>query len=1845
LNARLNVPAVRFKRVEFDPFAGAQALAYTASSTEPQQELWNASQLGADASCAFNECISLRFDGSVDVDALKRALTTVVQRNEALRTTFAPGGEQFCVAEEASFDFRMEDRSPDSLHAWRHDAVSLQFDLVHGPLFRAWLARTSASQYELILSAHHIVCDGWSMGVIVSELAEIYSARVEMRAEVLDQPQEIVEYAELQSDYLKSQEHKSDEAYWLSRFKDDIPALDLPLDRPRPPSRGFASEREDLWLPTQSVQAFRKMAAAHGCSLSAAAQAVFQVLLMRLTGQSSIVVGMPAAGQAMFGRESLVGHCVNLLPIRAELDPAMTFADLLKKFRETLHGAFDHQKYTYGEMLKRLAIARDPSRMPLVCVMFNLDPGWTPAHHRFSGLRVEIRSNPRAFENFELFVNCVGKDGGLILEAQYKTELFERQTILGWMSAYLHLIEQFARDPGLHIGKAPMLNDAEFARVIRQWNATDASLDNLLLAHEAISAQALRTPERTAVIDATAAISYRELEARSNQLARYLLERGVRRGSLTGVAVDRGIDLMVALLGVLKTGSAYVPLDPDYPTDRLEYMLRMSKTRVVVTDSVRKTQLPLGDAQAVCMDTDWAAIAKFPDAPITSTEREPARREDVAYVIFTSGSTGLPKGVQVLHLGMANFLRSMQREPGIGADDVLLAVTTLSFDIAVLELYLPLMSGSSVVIASRDDAMDAHKLADLIAQKGITLMQATPATWRMLLAAGWQGEKRLKALCGGEALTRDLSTSLLSRIGELWNMYGPTETTVWSTCKRIESAQEQISIGKPLDNTQVYILNDAGMPQPPGAAGELFIAGDGVALGYLGRDELTAERFSADPFRPGNRMYRTGDLGRWRSDGMLECLGRNDGQVKVRGFRIELGEIEAVLMGSGLLSECSVIVREDTPGDQRLVAYFASDRELRPDELKASIQKKLPAYMVPQNWLQMPSLPKTLNGKIDRKRLPAPGAPVRSTEKPPSAPPKTPTEQFLHDIWKEVLKREDFGVQDDFFLLGGHSLLATQLLARIQRAGRHAPTLRELFHMTTIEQLARWIDQQAPVQQVAQIAHQPGRTSAPLSPMQLRVWYLEQINPGTATYNLPALFRFKGSFDAEALQSAWVDIVARHAALRTRIVMENGEAVQRIEPSLSAELPLVAASESEMLARAAQDAATPFDLAQAPLLRGTLFRLDAQTHALYFVAHHLIWDGWSFDVFLRELKELYEAHSQRRAATLPQLQISYGDFCQWQREEIEGSASLAREKAFWLKQLSGTLPVLDLPTDRPRPAQMSFAGASREFHWDKAFVSEMTEFARSRGATLQMFLLAGFKVLLSRLANLADVIVGAPIQGRTMRETEDLIGFFVNTLVLRTAVDADAGFATVLERVRGTCLDAYSHQQMPFEILVESLKPRRDLSRTPIFQCFFTYQDVARREWKLGGTSVDQINVHTGVVPTDLSLWVKVGNDGLVGAFDYSTALFDESTISGWVEEYVGILRKAVRQPETKVSAFLPQLRSDVARTNAEISTANIGSSRQAARPSAGSAAEEYLLGLWRDLLGVDEIRPTDNFFDLGGHSLLSMQMIARIEREKGKRLSPRLILMSSLTQIASELAGEAKPEAAAVAGQREAVPFFFASGLFGTHHRPRSDSQIGVLICAPIAQEYMRTHWLFRQLANQLVREGMHVMRFDYTGCGDSRGASLSGGPAQWTLDVQAAVDEFRKRSGIRHLVVIGARMGAYLAAAAVPEADLILWDPIESGEQYLSELEAVHREKFPGSETSQQVGLGGFEFPESLRNDIAALKLDAVLGKARKVRVIRSAELGENAGWQNAADWYHAVLSGTILQALRQARAGMTP
>jgi amino acid adenylation domain-containing protein len=1031
-----------------DPFAGGD-LELTCAASESQKEIWTAARLGDDASCAFNESVSLRLGGALDRDALWRAWARLAERHEALRTTFSPDGEWLCVARVANHAPRQVDLStlpdaeqPAALRALCKKEVETPFNLEFGPLFRPVLVELSAEDHALVLTAHHIVCDGWSTGVLLKDLGSLYSAELTRQPVALPPAHRFSDYARR----FAESDHSETLEYWAGRYEGAIPMLDLPTDRPRPPLRSFDAAREDFTIEAALVAGLKKLAAAEKTSLFTVVFTGFAAFVSRLTGARDLPIGIPTAGQSALGMASLVGHCVNLLPVRVALDPAQPFRALLAQTRTTLLDAFDHQEYTFGTLLRQLHVPRDPSRIPLVPVQFNLDPPSDPAAYPFKGLSVGLTTNPRSYENFEWFVNIAERGGRLEIECQYNRNLFDGATLRARLAELRALLEGVVADPGTPVARLPILDAAQRRTVLESWNATERARDASRTASQLIAETARRSPDRPAVESGGEVASYAALEARAGALAALLVERGVAEDDLVGLALTRSVDMVVAALAIWKTGAAYVPLDPKFPRDRLAYMLEDAGIRTLVTESSLAGVLPPSAAQPVVMDREaLGAVAAPPDR---------ARPDGRAYVIYTSGSTGKPKGVQVPHRAVANFLHSMAREPGLGADDALVAVTTLSFDIAVLELYLPLVVGARAVVATEDEVGDGRLLKALLAASGAKVMQATPVTWRMLIDAGWDGGEGFTALCGGEAFPADLVAPLRGRVGRLYNMYGPTETTVWSALHPVTTDEHPVPIGKPIDNTRCYVLDAEMQPVPIGVPGELLIGGEGVTLGYLDRAELTAERFVADPFRPGQTLYRTGDLVRHRRDGALVFDRRLDTQVKVRGFRIELGEIEAALARHDSVAEVVCNVYEPTPGDTRLAAYCVPRGKALAEagELRRFLGETLPAYMVPQHFVELAAIPLTPNRKADRKALPPPVQTVRVYRAPAGD-----AETQLAGVWAEVLGVERVGADDDFFDLGGHSILATRVIARLaELCGIDLP-LRRIFANPRLEDLARHV--------------------------------------------------------------------------------------------------------------------------------------------------------------------------------------------------------------------------------------------------------------------------------------------------------------------------------------------------------------------------------------------------------------------------------------------------------------------------------------------------------------------------------------------------------------------------------------------------------------------------------------------------------------------------------------------------------------------------------------------------------------------------------------------------------------------
>jgi len=988
-----------------------------------QQRLWLLDQLEP-GTASYNLGITASVRGRVDAARLQQSLDAVVARHESLRTTFPSenGTPWQEIVPSLAIPLQRFD-ARDRAHALDlvRDVYATPFDLARGPLARFLLIRIGDDEHLLAVAFHHIVMDGWSIGVFYRELFALYGG------DTLDEPAlQYADFALWQREWLQGDVLDKQLGYWKDCLAGELPVLELPAYRPRPPVQSYRGEVARVSVPNDVRRALQELARRENATLFMVFLAALKTLLFRYSGQSDVIVGSGIANRHRQELEPLVGCFVNTLALRTDLAGNPTFRELLARVRDVTLDAYAHQDLPLERLLEELHVERSMSRSPLFQVMlfFQNHEGFATnvADLELRLLELDEINTGTARTDLTLFVGVEADRLDVVFE--YATDLFDAETIRAFGAHLVELLRQVARDPEARVGDVVFLSDAERHELVVARNATRRDVPAVAV-HRLIEAQAAKTPDAIAVVAGNAALTYRELDTRANALAAELHARGIGRGDLVGLRADRGVELLIGLVGILKSGAAYVPLDPSFPEERLAFMIEDAAVKLVV-------------------DAAMCRIAR--DAERIDVEVDP---NDLAYVIFTSGSTGRPKGVEIPHGAVVNFLQSMARTPGLAATDVFCAVTTLSFDIAVLELLLPLTVGARVVIADRETAADGMRLARLIADSGTTVMQATPATWRMLVDSGWNGGAHLKLLCGGEALPRELAERLLDRCGELWNVYGPTETTVWSSLDRV-TKNDAITIGRPIDNTTMYVVDARMQLVPDGVSGELLIGGAGVARGYLARPELTLEKFIADPFSDdaNARVYRTGDIARCRRDGRLEVLGRGDHQVKLRGYRIELGEIENVLARHASVVECVVVAREDRPGDKRLVVYVAGDCDA--NALRAHLRASLPDYMVPSAFVALAALPRTPNGKIDRKALPAPEAADVAVD----GAPRNADEATLVQIWAEVLGTPRLGIHDDFFAHGGHSLLATQLIARVSKSFGVEIPLRRLFDAPTVAQFA-----------------------------------------------------------------------------------------------------------------------------------------------------------------------------------------------------------------------------------------------------------------------------------------------------------------------------------------------------------------------------------------------------------------------------------------------------------------------------------------------------------------------------------------------------------------------------------------------------------------------------------------------------------------------------------------------------------------------------------------------------------------------------------------------------------------------
>jgi amino acid adenylation domain-containing protein len=1481
--------------------------------------------LGPEASLAFNESYSLGLVGLLDADALRAAFGDSLARHDALRATLSPDGLTLLVAPPGSFDLPLIDLAGLPVEARDEEIsrllaleVETPFDLERGPLLRASLLRRAPDDHQLVFTGHHIVLDGWSAAVLVADWARLYAARVQGQAGVLPPADSFADYALAEAERLEAPGAAASEAYWLAQYEGEIPVADLPFDRARPVFKSFASRREDYALPPDLVASLRATAAAAGATFFVTLLAGFAALLRRLTGQDDLPLGIPAAGQAAAGRPSLVGHCVHVLPVRARVGLEDSFRDLVDRLSHSMLEAFEHQSLTLGTLLQKLPVPRDPSRPPLVSVVFNLERAPAPDAFVFPGLRAELSINPRCFEIFDLFVNVVESGaGGCRLQCQYNTDLIDRATLVRWLEAFQELLRAAVTDPRARVGDLPAWTRAE-RLALEAWNATAADYPRDALVHELFAAQARRTPASTAVVYRDEQLDYAALQARVRRLARRLRRRGVRAGMLVGLHLGRSLDMLVGVLGILEAGGAYVPLDPAYPIERLNFMVADSGLSLLVTERALSGRLDLSGAAELLVDAREGPPQETADAPL---ERSPgASSEGPAYVIYTSGSTGRPKGVVVPHRAHVNFLESMRREPGLGPEDRLLAVTTLSFDIAGLELHLPLSVGACVVLADTETAASGPALRALLERSGCTGMQATPTTWRLLLDAGFRPQPGFKVLCGGEPLTRDLAAALLERVDTVWNMYGPTETTIWSTCAPLRRPLGPIVIGRPIANTQVHVLDSHQGVVPSGAPGEIFIGGEGVTSGYLGRPELTAERFVPDPFGGrGARLYRTGDLARWRPDGSLECLGRTDLQVKVRGFRIELGEVETALGGHGAVARAVVAASAAEAGDTRLVAYLVACPGPRPgdDELREHLRARLPPYMLPQHFVWLERLPLTPSGKIDRKALPAPKAQLAAY-----VAPRDGRERLVAGLWAETLRLARLSVHDDFFRLGGHSLLAAQMLARLSAEHAVDLPLRAVFEHPTVERFARALGapDSAAGPRVALSRADPAEP-ARLAPLQESWWRNAFLTDNFHPNNVHFGLRLDGALRPAALEQALGLLQARHAALRTRFVPDSVDGARPViacPGDLRTRLAFVdlTGAAPETHARLLQgltrkENQRAFDLAQGPPLRAALARLGPLRHVLLLTAHHLVCDNWSVNLLLSELGTLYASLLRGEPGQLHELPCEYADFARWQRSRLaaaDETPALARLRL----RLQPPLHALfaPLPSDEDPALYFAVRGRAR-FELDGADLAAAQRVARRERATLFATVMAAFKCVLHEITRQRDVRLGALAANRGVRGTEGIVGLFTDVICLRTWIGPDDSFGDLVRGVHRGAAEAATDQDLPFETVIRRL----GLGQAANLIQVFVIWEAAPPPFAFPGLEADVYDEENDDSTTlvrnnlDLRLELLEREGRLRGSLTYRPTRFTADDVERMVAALRWILSAADGDPSVTVDALCRRLR------------------------------------------------------------------------------------------------------------------------------------------------------------------------------------------------------------------------------------------------------------------------------------------------------------------------------------------------
>ncbi|MGB7604589.1 MAG: amino acid adenylation domain-containing protein, partial [Lutisporaceae bacterium] len=1426
-------------------------------------------------------------EGKLEKDKVEESFNKLVERHEAFRTSFELVDNEIMQRIHKAVQFKVE---YEEINKFDAEGFVKPFDLSKAPLLRVKLIRLEEEKYVLMFDMHHIISDGISMSIIMEEFTKLYKGKSleTLRIQYKD-------YSAWENKMLTSEGMKKHEEYWTNIFSDEIPILDLPTDYPRPSTQSFEGESIEFTLDKSLTEKLNKIGKANGATLYMTLLTAYNILLSKYSGQEDIVVGSPIAGRPHADLYNMVGMFINTLVMRNYPGSKKTFNEFLQEVKKNALNAYENQDYQFDKLVEKLDIRRDLSRNALFDTMFILQ-NTEDKEIELDDVKIKQLQFEVGVSKFDITLSAKEKGEEIKFNFEYCTKLFKRKTIERVIEHFKNILKEVAENPALKLCEIDMLLEEEKKEILIDFNDTKTEYPKDKTIHELFEEQVIKTPDKIALVFGDKSLTYKELNEKSNRLGRALREKGVKQESIVGIMVERSLEMIIGIMGILKAGGAYLPIDPEYPVDRIKYILEDSKAKLLLTQSKYINKLKFA-GEILNLDSEQCYKNEGDNLKNVNSP------ENLAYIIYTSGSTGNPKGVMIEHGSTVNTLTEMERNYPLGEKDVYLLKTSYTFDVSVTEIFGWFVGKGKLAILKAGEEKDIYGILNAIGKYEVTHINFVPSMLNLFLEV--LEEKNIDktnslkyVFAAGEALIKETVNRFhsLVKTARLENIYGPTETTIYVTkysLNNYNNDTKNIPIGKPLSNIKAYIINENGNLQPVGVQGELCFSGVGLARGYLNKPELTAEKFIENPFDHGERIYKTGDLARWQPDGNIEFLGRIDHQVKIRGFRIELGEIESQLLKYEGISEVIVIAKEDNSGNKYLCGYICGEREYSISELREHLAKELPEYMIPSYFIQLDKLPLTANGKIDRKALPVPDGSIETGAEYIAA--TNEIEEKLISIWHEVLGVEKIGINDNFFELGGHSLKAIKIVSIIQKELMVEISVGDIFSNPTVRQLGDCIEK-TKESAYSSIEAVVERKLYEVSSAQKRMYALNQFSMEETNYNIPSIMILEGKLEKSKLEESFKKLVERHEAFRTSFDLVNEEIMQRIHKAVefNVEYEEINADSEGIIKSEAEKFIKPFDLSKAPLLRVKLIRLEEEKYILMFDMHHIISDGESMSIIMEEFTKLYKGES------LEELRIQYKDYSAWENKMLT-SEGMKKHEEYWINRFGDEIPVLDLPTDYPRPNIQSFEGESIGFTLDKNLTEKLNKIGKAKVATLYMTLLTAYNIMLSKYSGQVDIVVGSPIAGRVHADLYNMVGMFVNTLVMRNYPEGKKTFNEFLQEVKKNALNAYENQDYQFDKLVEKLDIRRDLSRNALFDTMFTLQNTENKEMELDNVRIKQLQFDVGVSKFDIALSAEEKGEEIELNLRYCTKLFKRDTIERAIKHFINILKEITENPEIKL--------------------------------------------------------------------------------------------------------------------------------------------------------------------------------------------------------------------------------------------------------------------------------------------------------------------------------------------------------